>query len=314
MIRFSVLKKTYLSFLSFVMPVAITLLMFLLMLVWLSTWIGFSAEEPKIFPTIEGWNKTEKILTFFPENLFDYINGAAELYLSYDFQQLKVAEYSSKNSEASVLIEIYRHKTPVHAFGIYSQERPTEGSFLDIGAQAYLEGTVLNFIAGEYYMKLNCYDAGAETSVFLKAFAQKIAENLNGKASLPRILSIFPEKGKQKNSEKFIAVNFLGYSFLRSAFIADYEDSNNHFTLFIIEGVDSKECEEMLAQYLNKTKSSQKEVKENRYILSDPYHGDIALSWKGKYIWGVLNLAKSSSQKEYMSLFEEQLRKENLIK
>ncbi len=301
-----ILIKRYLPILNFLLAI------YLILVFCFSLWTEFAANPSKFFPVIEGWKKSENILVYPPENLFDYINGAADLYLSYDFQKLQVCEYLNDNG-ASVLIEIYHHKTPMHAFGIYSQERPIEGDYLNIGAQGYYEGTILNFTLGKYYVKMNCYDAGLKTQQFLQIFAKKVEENLEGKATLPKILNIFPNKEKKKNSEKFIAVNFLGYSFLHFAFTADYEHSGEPFKLFIIEGVDSSDCKEMITQYLQKTKSFRKEVKEGQYTISDPYHGKVALFWKGKYIWGALNLSEESSQSGYIALIEKNLRRDGLI-
>ncbi|MBL7074271.1 hypothetical protein ISS37_03415 [candidate division KSB1 bacterium] len=271
-----------------------------------------AGEPSELFPEIRGWKKSADIQVYGPEILYEYINGAAELYLSYDFQELQVAEYLDEN-EASVLVEIYRHKTPVHAFGIYSRERPTQGNFLNIGAHGYIEVPILNFLTANYYVKISSYNVGAKSKEVLQTFAKKVAENLGGKASLPKVLTCFPNNGKVQNSEKFISKNFLGYEFLHSGFTADYDDVNGTFKLFIIEGADRQDCEEMLRQYMQFTRDSQRNLKEGLYTLSDPYHEDIALFWKGKYIWGVLNLAEANLRSKYLKSIEEHLRKEMLI-
>ena len=260
------------------------------------------------FPEVPGWKPSGEIQTFQPENLFDYINGAADLYLSYDFQELKVAEYQNEK-KASVIIEIYKHKTPTHAFGIYSQERLSNANFLDIGAQGYSEKDILNFVTGSYYVKMNSYKTGPEDQEILLNFAKKVSENLGEKGMLPSILISFPAEGKKKNSEKFIAIKFLGYSFLHSAFTADYELPGTKFKLLVIEGADKDECKDMIRKYVRQTGNPRKNVVEGRYTISDPYHGEIELSWKGKYIGGILNLSDTSLRSKYLKLFEEGLKK-----
>ena len=133
-----------------------------------------SNSDGKIFgfPEVTGWRQSGEIQTFVPKTLFEYINGGADLYLSYDFQELKVAEYSNEK-KASVTIEVYRHKTPIHAFGIYSQERLSDANFLDIGSQGYIEANVLNFVAGPYYVKINSFNTGPDDREILIAFAKK---------------------------------------------------------------------------------------------------------------------------------------------
>jgi len=258
------------------------------------------------FPEIKGWKQSAEIQTFIPKNLYEYINGAADLYLMYDFQELKSAEYVNEK-KASVIVDVYRHKTPIHAFGIYSQERLSDANFINIGAQGYVEKNVLNFLTGSYYVKLNSFNTGAEDEEILLAFAKKVSESLGERGKLPSILSSFPIEGKKKNSEKFINKNFLGYAFLHSAFTADYDVSGTKFKLFVIEGVEGNVCKDMIQKYFQQTKSPEKNIAEGRHTIKDPYHGEILLHWKGKYIWGILNLNEASLRSTYLKLFEKGL-------
>lgn len=271
-------------------------------------WASGAEGKSSLFPEIEGWRQSGEIQTFLPRNLYDYINGGADLYLKYDFQELKVAEYQG-DQKAAVTVEIYRHKTPDHAFGIYSQERLSGANYLNIGTQAYSEKGILNFLKGSYYVKINGLDIGPEEEKVLLTFAQKVEGNLEGRKSLPSILSSFPREGKKDNSEKFIAQNFLGYSFFHSAFTADYDLSGNKFKLFVIEGAEQKECRNMLQEYLKRTSNFQIKLAEGRLTLKDPYHGEMDFFWKGKYIWGALNLDDSALRSKYLKLFEEGFQK-----
>jgi hypothetical protein len=260
------------------------------------------------FPEIAGWRQSGEVQPFSPKTLFEYINGDADLYLMYDFQELKVAEYLNEK-KASVIVDVYRHKTPTHAFGIYSQERLPNANFLDIGTQGYIEQNILIFLTGPYYVKINSYSTGAEDREILLTFAKKVVEYLGEKGRLPSILSSFPQEGKKNNSEKFISKNFLGYSFLHSAFTAEYELSGTKFKLFVIEGADGNDCRDMVQKYLQQTGSPQKTIAESRYTITDPYHGEIELHWKGKYIWGILSLNDPPLRSKYMELFEKGLQK-----
>jgi hypothetical protein len=272
------------------------------------SWVSSPFAKEFQFPQIAGWKQSGEMQTYEPDNLFDYIDGAADLYLNYGFRELKVAEYQNEK-KASVIVEVYRHKTPVQAFGIYSQERRPDGDFLDIGAQGYSEKDVLNFFAGDYYVKMNSYKTGPEDQEILLLFAKKVLENLEEKGSLPLTLSAFPQDGKKKNSEKFIARNFLGYSFLHSAFTADYELSGKKFKLFIIEGADPDECHAMLQKYLEQTTKLGKNASEGRRTISDPHHGEIDLLWKGKWLWGILSLEDVALRTKYLKLLEEGIEK-----
>jgi hypothetical protein len=264
------------------------------------------ARGESLFPEVEGWKQRETVQVFSPENLYEYIDGAAELYLAYDFQELQVAEYVG-GKDGLIIVDIYRHATPLYAFGIYSQERLPRSLYLDIGDQGYWEQGVLNFLSGRYYVKITNHKPGKRDQETLKNFAGQVNAKLGGKTSLPRILSAFPQEGKKKYSEKFIARNFLGYSFFPSGFEADYEISGKKFKLFVIEGKDPAECRRMVAAYLRFVGSHEKDFVPGLHSVSDPHHGKVDLAWKGKHIWGVLNLDDAHLRSKFLILLEQGL-------
>ena len=250
------------------------------------------------FPDLDGWDQPEKPQAYSPETLYEYLDGAADLYLSYEFQELSVAEYRDAQ-KASVTVEIYRHSTPTQAFGIYSQERLAGAKLLAIGAEGYQEPTVLNFITGSYYVKINGYQTGSADERILLTFGLKIERILGGRTPLPGILANFPQEGLQPHSEKFIAKDFLGYSFLHSGFTADYELSGKAFKIFVIEGKDRDDCRGMIEKYLRETGAPGEPV-EGLYRLKDRHQGDIDLLWKGRFIWGTLNLDDQGLRSKYL--------------
>jgi hypothetical protein len=271
-------------------------------------WNSISEAKNFAFPEMAGWKQSGEIETFIPKNLYEYINGAADLYFAYDFQELKVEEYQNEK-KASVTVDVYRHKTPLHAFGIYSQERLPGANFLNIGIQGYYEQGFLNFLTGPYYVKISTVNTGPEDREVLVAFAKKVAQNLGEKGSFPSILSSFPAEGKKGNSEMFISKNFLGYAFFHSGFTADYELQDKKFRLFVMERVNRDECKAIIEKYLQTLKSPIKETTEDRYTLSDPHHGEIDLQWRGRYMWGIMNINEVDLRSKYLKLFEEGLKK-----
>ena len=260
------------------------------------------------FPEMPGWNQSGGIQTFIPKTLYEYINGAADLYFSYNFEELKVAEYVN-DRKASVIVDVYRHATSTDAFGIYSQERLPNANYLDAGVQGYYEKNTLNFLSGNYYVKINSFNTGAEDQEILLAFAKGVSANLGQKGALPPTLTAFPREGRVTNSEKYISKKFLGYAFLHSAFTADYELPGKKFILFIIETGDPEECRNMIQTYLEQTGKRQTKVAEGRYTILDPHHGEIDLYWRGANIWGILNLNDPSVRSKYLKLLEEGLEK-----
>lgn len=249
------------------------------------------ATEPirplaSLFPELEGWRMEEKAETFLPENLYEHINGAAENFLNYDFEQLAVQNYAQGSKSLSA--EIYFHGKPENAFGIYSSEKPLKGNYFSVGGQAYAEAGVMNFVSDAYYVKLNAFGLGAQEGSVLSSLAEKIAKAIGGRNALPKILAAFPNAGKIVNSERFILNNFLGHAFLRSAFLADYRVDGRSFQLFIIRTGSEGEARTMLETYaaLDKGKPAPAVPQPGMLFIQDPYNGPVQLLWQGEFICG----------------------------
>ncbi len=72
------------------------------------------------FPkTFENWTRSQQGKTINSQNIFKYMNGAGELYLSYRFDHLQVVEFK-KSGQADILVEVYFMKSPEDAFGLLS--------------------------------------------------------------------------------------------------------------------------------------------------------------------------------------------------
>ena len=69
--------------------------------------------------TIGVWTRPDSPRVINSENIFDYMNGAGELYLGYCFNHLEVYEYTA-DDEKSILVELYYMKTSDDAFGLLS--------------------------------------------------------------------------------------------------------------------------------------------------------------------------------------------------
>ena len=123
---------------------------------------ALTAEESgdsmvQVFPQLKEWQKKGKPDIYTADNLYEYINGAADVFLSYDFQKLVTLTYESKPKQ-SITIDIYQHSDYRNGFGIYAQERPVTDDYLKIGVQGYYEKGILNFFKGKYYVKISSFD------------------------------------------------------------------------------------------------------------------------------------------------------------
>jgi len=195
--------------------------------------VAFAFGQISVFPQILGWKITQDDPVYDVNNLWDIIDGAADLYLEYNFIDLHIARYI-RTDGIEVRVELYRHDSDADAFGMYSQERDTGYNFIQIGVQGYLQQGVLNFLTGSYYIKLSTYQKGSKAQEAMQTIGRALTTHLKQNNTMPKLFQVFPGEEKLSNTEQYVAHNFLGYSFLNSAYTVMYKDSSA-FKIFVIE-------------------------------------------------------------------------------
>ena len=101
----------------------------------------------------------------------------------------------------------------------------------------------------------------------------------------------------------------MGYKSLSSAFVTSYSSASHTFKLFIISGKDKTNSEQILKGYLKSIKYPSEKLKEGEMSIKDPYHGEIDLLWKGKFIGGVTGLTDAKLRAKYLNLLKNNLEK-----
>ena len=172
----------------------------------ISTSLSFGQESP--FPHLPGWKVTQDDPVYDANNLWDIIDGAADLYLEYAFIDLHIARYISTDS-IEVKAEMYRHASSEDAFGMYSQERDTGYNFIQVGVQGYLQQGILNFLTGSYYIKLSTYQTGSKAQEAMLTIGRTLALHLKQSNTMPKFFQVFPEGRNYLIRNSMLPVIFL---------------------------------------------------------------------------------------------------------
>jgi hypothetical protein len=250
-----------------------TLFVFILALVTSSLY----AQDINL-PDLKGFKKTTSYPVYTSENLWDYIDGAADTYLSYGFMDLHVAEY--KKGKNVIKLEIYRQGSNTMAFGIYSTERSPSFRFLNLGSQGYVAGGATNFFKGSFYVKIRTYSKNENILNSVQSLALKVADMLPGGTEMPQAISLFPASGEKINEETYINESVLGHKFLSKAFKANYERDNDKFSVFVMENISPEDARKTIETYLSATGTQELDPNTNKYLIKDGYNGTIFLAWK----------------------------------
>ncbi len=257
----------------------------------------FSSEELVIKP----FTPESETEIYDPENLFEYINGAADNFLSYGFQQLTVRDFSFENVQFSV--ELYNMGTPLNAFGIYKSEKPQDAPGLKIGAESVISPPYQALLVkGNFYVKINAYEGELNASNGPKIL-KAVAEAIPGEDHFPEQISLLPGENKIPGSEGFIREAFLGMSFLKRCLFARYQLSDSTTFRYFIIIPEKKEPTKKLWKKLASNWKSEQLNETSILIKKIPYKGYAGVFMQEDLIYGVADCKNAAQVKKLLLRF-----------
>ena len=194
-----------------------------------------------------------------PDNLYDYINGGAELYISYGFRNVLSKSYSADN-QPDIIVDIFDMNSPKDAYGVfmYSAEEMSE---LVGQATQYNEGFML-FWMDHYFVSILSYPETPESKDAMMDIARTIEKKIGTKGELPGILDYLPPDGLNQqsiryfhhyawlNSQYYIATeNILLIEDDTDAVLARYGDAEHSIILLIVEYPSGERAGEASASF-----------------------------------------------------------------
>jgi len=94
--------------------------------------------------TIPNWNMKDSIETYGGDDLFYYINGGADLYLEYGFEEVSTAKYLNYTGN-NIHIDVYQMTDDAAAYGIFSINSSVHGKPVELGAKSLIYDYYLDF-------------------------------------------------------------------------------------------------------------------------------------------------------------------------
>ncbi len=157
------------------------------------------ADQEAIFPAeVSGWKWDGKENHYNRKTIFDYINGAGELYIAYNFNGVKVRRYE-KGGQPPITAEVYDMGTSEDAFGVFSFERQDEEA--GIGQGSEFGGGLLRFWKGKFFVSVFAEGQGKEVEAATLDLGKALANSIKTTGPIPRLLGVLPN-GKTGLLEK----------------------------------------------------------------------------------------------------------------
>ena len=218
-----------------------------------------SAQHPaERLPEQFGSYRITERLDYTADNLFDYINGGAELYRSYGLNGMKGCVYSAENMP-DVTVEIYEMTEAKNAFGVFTQTRDKEEHTYGQGSQSHSDAAI--FWKDRYYTVVSASKITPESEEAVRFLASAVDKAITGEGKIPTIVECLPEKELAVagytyfhhyiwlNTHYFIAdFNILNINVQTDAVIAKYGSPEQRSYLLMVEYPDHVSAQKAYGQ------------------------------------------------------------------
>ncbi|MFQ6113840.1 MAG: DUF6599 family protein [bacterium] len=213
-----------------------------------------SSDLGRLLPTkLQGWEIAGRDKVYNRQNLYDYIDGGAELYLSYGFEQLLNRTYTAPG-QPDIVVDLFDMGSSHDAYGVFSHSKETEDTTFGQGSQ-YTQGLLLCW-KDRYFVSIL---ASPETVASRKAvfnLASQIDAAIETEGPLPEIVYLLPPESLVResiryfhhhvwlNSYYFVAdENILHIDDNTEALLAKYGSRQKRYFLLIVKYANAGDAE-----------------------------------------------------------------------
>lgn len=211
---------------------------------------GPSATLPMadLTASLAGWTLSGETEIYDRETLFGLVNGQADLFFVYGFEQAAVQSYEDAEG-ATIRLTLWQLATPQDAYGLFTfhASGSTASAPVDTGNGGSTEpGQRLVFWQDRYFADLFAFPPQPDNESLL-ALAQETSSRLPSGGALPAVVSRLPADGQVEGSAIFfhqeIAIqdrlwlggeNLLGLGSETDGVLARYDLKGAHAQLLVI--------------------------------------------------------------------------------
>lgn len=255
-----------------------------------------SSDLKSLLPQqLSGWQQDGRDYLYGPKTLYDYIDGGAELYLSYGFKKVLNRIYVAPD-QPDILIDIFDMINSANAYGVYSHSREKENRSIGQGGQ-YVPGLLL-FWKGRYFISILATPETPKAKKAIFELANHIENHIENSGSLPPVLRLLPQTDLLNPSIRYFrhsiwlnsyyyisADNILNLNDRTEAVLAKYEFDQKERPLLLIVQYPDKEtlikAEKRFRQhYYQSQQSDIIRISEKSWSGIGAYKGVLAVVFK----------------------------------
>jgi hypothetical protein len=208
---------------------------------------------------IKAWTAVPEDRFFDDQTIFDYIDGAGEVYRAYNMELCLSRRYTAPG-QPDIVLDIFDMGSSADAFGVFTHDR--DGEELPIGQGALYRPGWLSFWKDRFFISIYAQEETKPAERAVRALGAKVADLIPSQGTLPPIISTLPRDGLVPKSVRYLhhpvvlnyhyyvsSENILHIGPRTEAVLAEYQRGEGRALLLLVSYPNASEAQEAHARY-----------------------------------------------------------------
>ncbi len=233
---------------------------------------------------VPGWRQQGGARSFAADELFEYMDGNAEGYLSYGFVRLSTV--SCQSGSTTIDIDVSEMVDTEAAYGVFLTSRDPRFPLEKIGVAGQVRPRRAVLVKDKYLVEMAANPEG-DHSAALRAFLSAMERNIPGRTTRPDALSWFPTEKLDESSLRLLPNRVLGLALLKRGYVAQYP----YGKAFVVEEESPAAATGVMEKARARFGQTQPlELGDEAFQATDKYLERLTFFRKGRYIAGFANM------------------------
>jgi len=157
-----------------------------------------------------GWKADGADQVFDRETIFEYIDGAGEVYRAFNMNIL-VSRRFKKAGQADVIVDLFDMGSSADAFGVFAHD--LDGEKRSLGQECLYKAGLLQFWRGRFFASIFAESENPETEAVLADLGRTISAATGPDGPRPDLVDLIPEEFRGGQIRYFHDPQILNYHF-----------------------------------------------------------------------------------------------------
>lgn len=216
--------------------------------------------QPKLPPAVLHFTARPPDRFYDELTIFDYINGAGEVYRAYNFKGCLARRYAAGDG-SGIVLDVFDMGSAADAFGVFTHD--TEGAPVTIGQEGRLRPGWLRFWKHRFFVSITAEEETPQAGTALEQLGTAVAAAIPATGRKPALLSLLPKEGISAQAVRYLHhpiilnyhyyladENILGLSPHTEAALAGYRREDAKAQVLIVLYPDSKAAQSANRRFL----------------------------------------------------------------